>query len=189
MRRQFQATPAQQLGMRQMYDAGMSYRVIAESCGVSQTTVRKYARIWGWSPRPRARPVFHTAETKSADEPGQADEFTSEFDDTRSLARRAEAAVRRQLYEIERRLGNLTESTAEKNARILASLVRSLTALRKIEREDAEMRKRADGQESGADGQTKPSVDLARLRAELAEDIARQRREGDAARNAADMER
>ena len=97
--------------------------------------------------------------------------------------------MRRQLYEIERRLGNLTESTAEKNARILASLVRSLTALRKIEREDAEMRKRADGQESGADGQTKPSVDLARLRAELAEDIARQRREGDAARNAADMER
>jgi len=54
-------------------------------------------------------------------------------EDNRAFARRIETAVRSEINAVEKRLGSMRASTAESNARTLASLVKSLTELRRLD--------------------------------------------------------
>lgn len=167
MPKRFQPSEAAIAAARRLYDEGGSFTDIAVVLGGSVSSARKYAKIWGWPVR--VKPTSDEAAHSAADKANT---------DTRGLARRVEAAVRSELGSIERRLGSSSATSAERKARILSLLVKSLAELRKLDREDAEARKVHSHTQGEDDAQRKPArdtlaADLARLRTELAEDLER----------------
>jgi hypothetical protein len=163
-------------GARKLYDEGQSWKKVAAAFGVSVTTAKKYIALWEWPAREvEVPPQF---QKKSADPRDEPQEPTR---DTTELARRVETAVRKELTAIEKRVGSSTAASAERNARVLASLVKSLAELRKLDREEAQEQHRNEGDH---DDEPRPPRDLARLRDELAADLERIRAQEDAARQA-----
>lgn len=156
---------------RCQYENGASLKDLAARFGVSETTLRRHARIWRWRLRPPAarRRAADVAADEEAVAVAVAD--TESERSTNALARRVEIAVRRELSAIERRLGASTTASAERNARVLASLVKSLAELRKLDHEaKASAAVRNEGDE---DEGARPPRDLARLREELEATLAR----------------
>jgi len=171
---------------RRRYDSGESKVSIAAYLGISTVTLAKYIRAWDWPARPvrggaaasiRAAPDDTATTSHDAfpeDNAGPAD--------TWQLAGRVETAVRKQLASIETRIsGSGDPADAERNARVLASLVKSLAELGKLEtaRRDSENAAReANGSAGlGKEGSSgdhaqksdeQPPRDLAQLREELA---------------------
>lgn len=157
---------------RQRFDAGDSIHSIASLLGVSGNTMRKYIRLWEWPARP--------AKGRKATRPVEAPD--GDAIDTRRLARRVEATVRKQLASIEQRIGGEADpADAERDARVLASLVKSLAELARLDAAGAV----AAGKSAGAGGRkgtggadddltisggnaARPPRDLAELREELA---------------------
>ena len=163
---------------RKLYDEGQSWKKVAAALGVSVTTAKKYIALWEWPAREAEVPLQFqkkSAASQPQDEPGE------QRRDTAALARRVEAAVRKELTAIEKRMGSSTAASAERNARVLASLVKSLAELRKLDREDAQDQNRNEGDH---DDEPRPPRDLARLRDELAADLERIRAQENATREA-----
>jgi len=92
--------------------------------------------------------------------------------DTRSLAREVEKSVRRELSAVEKRLGSPRAATAEVNARILASLVKSLSELRRLDGH-GRTASQATGGEDDNDSTARPPRSIQELREELAQKLAR----------------
>jgi hypothetical protein len=85
-----------------------------------------------------------------------------------------EAALNREFAHVEHALAHGAPRNAEKTARTMASLVRSLAELKRVKRE-------AQGHETQSDGAGEPPArDLAELKAELARRLDRLRRSRDA---------
>ena len=172
-------TPAEAQA-RCLYDAGANFDEIGKAWGcVGSTARRRAAKLW--PPRrpkraaARKRPARKKAAPprkmprRPAPRKAAAREAETPALDTRELARRVEASVRGELSAVEKRLSKSTAASAERNARTLASLVKSLAELRKLERDDeAHRRNERDGDED-----TQPPVDMARLREKLADKLAR----------------
>lgn len=188
---------------RRLYEAGQSQVSIAKFLGISCPSLRKYMSVWGWVPRSRQTPVrvkqaidrIPAAPQESSDcgafaaERGPDDSQDKSHSrasqdcngpdiDTRALAHRVETVVRQELSGIEKRLSAVADpAEAERNARVLASLVKSLNELAKL---DATKQRIAQGASSeGRSGEHDgvspdpydtdlPPRDLAALRAELA---------------------
>lgn len=183
-RRQFQA--GEKGEARRRYDNGDSKASIAAFLGVSTVTLAKYIRDWGWPARPArgagtgsvglVPDVCATTGLK-----GLPEKAAGRVDTCR-LASRVETAVRKQLASIESRIGGSADpSDAERNARVLASLVKSLAELGKFEaaRQDSEkassgVARKPDFGKEGSSGDhaqqsdERPPRDLAQLREELA---------------------
>lgn len=92
--------------------------------------------------------------------------------DTKSLAREVENSVRRELSAVEKRLGSPRTATAEVNARILASLVKSLSELRRLDGH-GQNASQATGGEDDNDSTARPPRSIEELREELAQKLAR----------------
>jgi len=165
---------------RNLYDEGQSWKKVAAAFGVSVTTAKKYIALWEWPVREAEIPPQF--QKKSADPKREPQDQPAEQPrDTAALARRVETTVRKELTAIEKRMGSSTGASAERNARVLASLVKSLAELRKLDREDAQNQNRNEGDH---DDEPRPPRDLARLRDELAADLERIRAQENAAREA-----
>ena len=186
MAKKFDPSPAKIAQAHSLHESGATWTVVAASLKCSVTTAQKYAGIWGWDLR---SPASIEAGAKSALPAIDTLQDAPDIDapvNTKALARRVERAVRSELGAIERRLNTSTAASAEKNARILASLVKSLAELRKLDRDDAEVRNRNTQSEGEDDGDNKPPRDMARLRQELADTLARIRSTGNVAASGSD---
>lgn len=178
-------TERQKSEARRRYQAGESLVSIARFLKVSDATLRKYRLTWGWGERLAASgPGAALAIPPEADGScaGEASSRDNEaaVADTHVLSRRVEAAVRRELAGIEKRLGSGADaSAAERNARVLASLVKSLAELARI---DTARKEAGDVQNESNSGDAdtedrRPPRDLAELREELAARLERLRAE------------
>lgn len=157
---------------RRLYDQGAAWKDVAAALGASIATARKYAKIWGWPEREKATPAVSSRTAKAQKKyRATSKEKENSCDDIPSLARRVETAVRKELTAVERRLGSSTAAAAERNARVLASLVKSLAELRKLERDDRQDETKRN--EGDNDDGPRPPRDLARLREELEATLAR----------------
>ena len=174
-------TEAELAEARRRYEAGDSLASIAAGLGISQTTLRRRRLRWGWPERPAAGGVeADQRPVRKAAKPVAAAEDAAVGVDTRGLSRRVEAAVRRELSGLEKRLtGSADPAEAERNARVLASLVKSLVELGRLEA----VRKQTGGgghESSGVDAtedDRRPPRDLAELREALAARLERIRAE------------
>ncbi|MDP4592998.1 MAG: hypothetical protein NWT00_00350 [Beijerinckiaceae bacterium] len=164
---------------RRQYDAGASLAAIAKFLGVSGPTVRRYLNQWGWPSRSGGK----TKQQQIAPVCGGEASPEAPPADTQTLMRRVEASVRQELAGIEVRLGSQADpAEAERNARVLASLVKSLTELAKL---DVLNKQNTGGAGSKARGSEYhgsfadeydtdlPPRDLAALRQELAARLER----------------
>lgn len=178
---------------RRRYDSGESLASIARFLDISDVTFRRYRRKWAWGERgalgdgamagvlPEV-PGPDDGERVAEGDFGEqeiADEYAP-TQSTRALSRRVEAAVRRELAGIEKRLGTGADAaSAERNARVLASLVKSLAELGRIDAARNETGG-AGNESNGGDAETqdeRPPRDLAELREELAARLDRLRAE------------
>lgn len=119
-------------------------------------------------------------EAEAAPEPPDPSETDGAPVDTRALSRRLEQGVQRELVGVEKRLGSVRTTTAEVNARILASLVKSLAELRRLDgwapAKTAQSGAGASHEaETDVEEDERPSRSIAELREELAAKLERLR--------------
>lgn len=181
---------AQRDHVRRLYDDNATFDDIALALGASRTTARKLAATLGWPKRP-APPPFSRRRRPGGDEPADeaADQPSDQpsvqpsvqLCDPRRLASRVEHTVKTQLAAAEQRLARSSIANAERNARILASLVKSLAELQRLNRENPEPARQGaagDDDARAADAQTDEAgsaIDMDRLRDELAATLDRMR--------------
>ncbi len=178
---------------RRRYDAGEFLASIARFLDISDVTFRRYRRKWAWGERGASGdaampgvlpglPDTDDGERAAAEDYGgrEMGDERAPTRSTRTLSRRVEAAVRRELAGIEKRLGTDADAaSAERNARVLASLVKSLAELGRIDAARNETGG-AGNESKGGDAETqdeRPPRDLAELREELAARLDRLRAE------------
>ncbi len=173
-------TPEQLLEARQLYEDGIvPVEAVAATLGMSKRTLYDHIGPWGWTSRAKLRQARRAraeniARTKD-DHDDTLPDLAPDVDAT-TLARRLDEVVRRELAGAETRLRRGPVATAERNARVLSALVKALSELTRMERQERDAQ--ADDHESQDDAST-PS-DLAELRTELAKRLEGLRR----ARNA-----
>lgn len=173
---------AQRDHVRRLYDDNATFDDIALALGASRTTARKLAATLGWPKRP-APPPFSRRRRPGGDEPSDqpSDQPSVQLSDPRRLASRVEHTVKTQLAAAEQRLARSSIANAERNARILASLVKSLAELQRLNRENPEPARQGaagDDDARAADAQTDEAgsaIDMDRLRDELAATLDRMR--------------
>ena len=195
---------AEQLaGARELFVADASIASIARYLKISPGTVRKYQVLWSSPVGPGQQPSLESdasAAVKTGSTGGVSVNTNEAIDsetpiapgsNTAKLLNRVESAVRRELASVEERLGASGPAEAERNARVLASLVKSLADLVKLD----VMREGASGG-AGNEGNTGhherapgdlyeidlPPKDLAALREELAVRLRRLRESRDSDR-------
>ena len=157
---------------RRLYDAGISYMRIGEALFKTTGAAYRLMQREAWPARPARRsgaPPSAGATAKRFDTPMAAD----------SLAHNIESIIRASLRDVELRLKSSTAANAEKHARVLASLVKSLGELRKLEREAGPKRSAREGEDDSGASTPGPPRDMAELRAELAAHLARLRPDWD----------
>jgi len=170
---------------RALYDAGAPVTHVAGLLGLSDKAFRRFRADNGWPLRPspiRAKanpkapspaPVSHAAPQVAE---GAAAPVSAEDEPDISRFRvKIQGRVHKQMAEIERRFGE-PGADVERDARLLASLVKSLTELRRLEALCAPAREKTGDMDERDD--ERPPRDLATLREELARALSRI--EGDA---------
>jgi uncharacterized protein YjcR len=191
---------------RKLYEDGLvPVEAVAATLGISKRTLYDYIHQWGWTSRTKMRhtrqarhkaargsvEAAHTptkdahADDQMTDEPC-VDEISVSADDLNpemnasSLARRLDEAVRRELVTVEHRLRRGPVATAERNARVLTALVKALTELARLERQEKGLERHDAEQDATAADECseEPPTDMAELRTELARrlDILRRSR-------------
>ncbi|MBV9394795.1 MAG: hypothetical protein JOZ84_10315 [Methylobacteriaceae bacterium] len=157
---------------RLVYDAGaVSVEEIAAMLGIKRAAFFNFRKKHGWKPR---RPFNHP---ERSEEPAVAAPIASGRTLTPDeLIPKIEAAINREFAHVEHALAHGEPRNAEKTARTMASLVRSLAELKRVQRD-------AQGHGTHNDGAGEPPArDLADLKAELARRLDRLRRARDAER-------
>jgi hypothetical protein len=159
-------------------DGAASVASIAASLGLNTSAFYRLRQREGWPPRPN--PILARRKPAAASPPAAPDDRppappcaeTPPIEDAAELTDRLERALAREVASFE--AGAEPEAApAGRNARILASLVKTLAELRKLEA--APKTKRRQGQTH--DGEAKrPPRDLAALREDLARKLAEFRR-------------
>jgi hypothetical protein len=147
-----------------LYDAGVEpVAKVRAMLGMSDKEFRAFRMAQGWPMR--ASPIRRRASTAPA--PAKKP--------SKSLIARLEDAVEREFARAETSLDEGEPKSMEQSARVLASLVRSLSELKRMNR-DAGLAPRdaEEGDESGADASAdEPPRRLAELREELARRLER----------------
>jgi hypothetical protein len=144
-----------------LYDAGVEpVAKVREMLGMSEHQFRAFRLEQGWPMR--ASPI-RRGDTSSAREPERK---TS----SRSLIARLEEAVEREFARAETALESGGPKSIEQSARVLASLVRSLAELKRMNRDAPRGEEDPSGADASAD---EPPRRLAELREELARRIER----------------
>jgi hypothetical protein len=160
---------------RLLYEAGVvSVDDIATTLGIKRAAFFNLRKKLGWKSR---RPFNHPEPTSG---PAQGLEAATAVPLTPltpdELIPKIEAAIAREFAHAEHALAHGEPRNAEKTAKTMASLVRSLAELKRIKRD-------AQGHDRHNDGPGEPPArDLAELKAELARRLDRLRRARDAER-------
>lgn len=147
---------------------------LAALCGLGVSTFIRRARLWGWRPRnghASSYDVVAKAEVEAIRE-AAAPEVTIAKNET--LIDRVRSAVEREIVAIEAVLSRvegarLRSADAERAARTLATLVRTLREVAALQRDEKPEDGKGEGNEDGF-------RDLEEFRAELAERLDRLRR-------------
>ncbi|MGE3247029.1 MAG: hypothetical protein AB7F96_02705 [Beijerinckiaceae bacterium] len=168
--------------IRHRYDTGESLEEIARAHGMSRAVLTRRILTLGWTRK------LSEARRNTAREQNIAPDTTELFEQapgsgTSALSRKVENAVRRELAGIEQNLGAKGDpADAERNARVLASLVKSLVELGRLEasrREDGNAKEGSGGAHAEQSGE-RPPRNLAQLREELAARLDRIQADRDA---------
>jgi len=147
-----------------LYDAGVEpIAKVREMLGMSEPQFNAFRRAQGWPMR--ASPIRRRASAAPA--PAKKP--------SKSLIARLEDAVEREFARAESALEKGGPKSMEQSARVLASLVRSLSELKRMNRDAGSAPRDAEeGDESGADvSADEPPRRLAELREELARRLER----------------
>jgi hypothetical protein len=158
---------------RALYDDGLTpLHEIAASLKLSRHAFLTLRRNLDWPKRPAPAKA-----AKPASKPRPPDDAADEPIDTAALKRRLAHALRREIARVESELENVAPPGAERKARILASLVKTLADLRRL---DDTMKQASQGgaQDDGRDDG--PPRDLATLRQALVERLEDLRGQRDA---------
>lgn len=154
---------------RALFDQGrVPLPVIASTLGLTERGFRTLRQREGWPQRPKV--------PKPVAQPAAADD---ERDATAPLKARLDAAIRREIRRIERDGGKETPPGAERKARILASLVKTLADLRRLDPPGRRKTEAGDDENHGDTPRETPR-DMAALRRALVERLAELRGERDA---------
>lgn len=155
-----------------LYDAGVTpLAEVRAMLGMSERAFRSFRESEGWPMRPS--PIKRkSAGTPATSQPQSASPTQK---DSRSLIARLEEAVEREFVRAETALATCgakaAPKTMETSARVLASLVRSLAELKRMNR-DAAVAREEDGRVRDA-FDDEPPRQLAELREELARRLER----------------
>ena len=169
---------------RALYDAGAPVTHVAGLLGLSDKAFRRFRADNGWPLRPspiraKASPQTPPPEPPAAPQVAEgAAQPLAAADGEPDIPRfrsKIQGRVHKQMAEIERRFGE-PGADVERDARLLASLVKSLTELRRLEALCAPAREKTGDMDERDD--ERPPRDLATLREELARALSRI--EGDA---------
>jgi hypothetical protein len=157
---------------RLVYDAGaVSVEEIAAMLGIKRATFFNFRKKHGW----KLRRVFNHPEKPAETDQGVPARPVRPIPPD-ELVPKIEAALNREFAHVEHALAHGHPRDAEKTARTMASLVRSLAELKRVQRD-------AQGHGTQSYGASEPPArDLADLKAELARRLDRLRRARDAER-------
>jgi hypothetical protein len=181
---------------RALYDSGAPVAHVAAALGLKADAFRKLRQQYGWplrpspitrranetapAPRPKrkrtpasATPRAETADPSSpdAEPPPQNGDGEAAQVNLSGFRRQVESAALGELAKVQKTLASGKTEDVERNARLLASLVKSLAELRRLEALDP----LSGAHVSGAEGQDdeRPPRDLETLRDELARALER----------------
>ncbi|MDB5571659.1 MAG: hypothetical protein JWN93_2842 [Hyphomicrobiales bacterium] len=164
---------------RKQFDEGAPLGAIARSLGLNASQFLALRRAQGWPERPRkakgAKPTAAPDEPADPSAPppeARPAEPPAAPTDLAELRRRLEQAVERELSAVAGRLSGSSVAAGERNARLLASLVKTFAELRRMEALDAGQRGKSGAGGHGADDEPAPR-DLDALRHELARTVER----------------
>lgn len=178
----FPSIPAGEISKaRALYEGtGVPVRDIADMLGIGLTTLHRKIKLWGWIPR--------NARLRGLDAAAKAEIPLEEISalaaphvvtvENETLIHRVRAAVEREIGAIESVLARvegaqLRSTDAERAARTLATLVKTLREVAALQRDEKT-------EEASSDSGEDEFRDLEDFRAELAERLDRLRRSRDA---------
>ncbi|MBG0810574.1 hypothetical protein IY145_14470 [Methylosinus sp. H3A] len=164
-----------------LYDAGVTpLAELSAMLGMSERAFRRYRVREGWLMRPS--PIKCKSAAQPLTKASETEQPARSKTESRSLIARLEEAVEREFVRAEAALATCgakaAPKTMETSARVLASLVRSLAELKRMNRDAGALREE-DGR--GRDAfDDEPPRELAELREELARRLERMCGEGEA---------
>lgn len=164
---------------RRRYDAGEPLAGIAESLNMGSDAFLRFRRKQNWPLR--SSPIKHKQNTPKQEEPAPEPEPAASPGpppsgpvDVEALRRRLERAVEAELASVEKRLSGQSVAMGERNARLLASLVKTFAELRRFA---AAARSKPGAGDDSVESDEPAPRDIAVLRDELARLVERIARE------------
>jgi len=170
--------PATIAQVRKLYEGtNVPVRDLASICGLGVTTFLKRVKLWGWKPRNYRMRDYDAAAQGDIDAIREVATPAIAMAENETLIDRVRAAVEREVVAIEAVLtrvegARLRSTDAERAARTLATLVKTLREVAALQRDEK------PESENGAEADE--FRDLEEFRAELAERLDRLRRSRDA---------
>jgi hypothetical protein len=161
--------------VRKLYEGtDIPMRDLAAICGLGVTTLARRVRGWGWRPRRLRMKDYDKAAKAEVEEIREAAAPALAIAENESLVDRVRSAVEREIVAIEAVLtrvesARLRSTDAERAARTLATLVKTLREVAALQRDEKPERESGDAPED-------EFRDLEEFRAELAERLDRIRR-------------
>jgi hypothetical protein len=181
----FIAVPAEKLAkVRKLYEGtSLPVKDLAAICGLATSTFKRRVKVWGWVPRDQRLKELDAAAKANVDLDALREIASPAIAvvQNETLIDRVRSAVEREIIAIEAVLtrvegARLRSADAERAARTLATLVKTLREVAALQRDEQPETESGDGQEKPND----EFRDLEEFRAELAERLDRLRKSRDA---------
>ncbi|MBX3514331.1 MAG: hypothetical protein KIT15_06050 [Xanthobacteraceae bacterium] len=164
--------------VRQLYEGtNVPVRDLASICGLGVTTFLKRVKLWGWKPRNYRMRDYDAAAQRDIESIREIAAPAIAVAENETLIDRVRAAVEREIVAIEAVLARvegakLRSTDAERAARTLATLVKTLREVAALQRDEKPEQASGEGEDEFRD--------LEEFRSELAERLDRLRKSRDA---------
>lgn len=160
--------------VRKLYEGtNVPVRDLASICGLGVTTFLKRVKLWGWKPRNYRMRDYDAAAQRDIESIREIAAPAIAIAENETLIDRVRAAVEREIVAIEAVLARvegakLRSTDAERAARTLATLVKTLREVAALQRDEKPEQASGEGEDEFRD--------LEEFRSELAERLDRLRR-------------
>lgn len=164
--------------VRKLYEGtNVPVRDLASICGLGVTTFLKRVKLWGWKPRNYRMRDYDAAAQRDIESIREIAAPAIAAAENETLIDRVRAAVEREIVAIEAVLARvegakLRSTDAERAARTLATLVKTLREVAALQRDEKPEQASGEGEDEFRD--------LEEFRSELAERLDRLRKSRDA---------
>jgi hypothetical protein len=179
--RKFIVIPPERIAeVRKLYEGtNIPVRDLASICGLGVTTFLKRVKLWGWKPRNYRMRDYDAAAQPHLDAIREVAAPALAIAENETLIDRVRAAVEREIVAIEAVLtrvegARLRSADAERAARTLATLVKTLREVAALQRDEKP-------EQTSGEAEQDEFRDLEEFRAELAERLDRLRQSRDPA--------